>query len=336
MNEINLSTVQARAIGEGFTYLAKRISKAKLNDAISTLLKDSEKIGDGIASAPTEFLVYLIEQDLLTYEELESIGDAYQNQEESEDYSESNRILRVLVKNPKCDSNLIEAILETDRFYVEELHSEFYDESDIDSSNETINELNKYESAKSTKLIIEILDHPQCTIKGILTLAKKARRFRRKVIATHPNVPTEVLWVMTRDEEIEVFNQIVLNPNCTEALKAWLEQCKNYSSSWERNGIAHSLNCPTNLLTQFSNSLDPIDRRSVAANPRCPPEVLSHLSKDRYDFVRIEVARNSETPIKHLWALTSDPSLLVANSIADNPNCPQTLSEWIKQYKQEE
>ena len=137
-------------------------------------------------------------------------------------------------------------------------------------------------------------------------------RLRRRA-AQHPDLPDEMVAVLTADPDMEVRTNLALNhPSAPGEL---LMRC--YLNDQNRTRLLALPQFPRTGLSRFADHTDPHVRLLVALDPDADPAVIGHLAADPHPCVRTAMARCPRISADQLTALLDDASL--AADAAANP-----------------
>lgn len=170
------------------------------------------------------------------------------------------------------------------------------------------------------------------------SLSKDRDKKVRISVAENPNTPLTVLQYLANDTERNV---------AEAATRAIGEQQGEYTAEAVRKNpktLPHVLeklaekdpqtvcqhpNTPSELLLEFSKSLNSQVREWVAKNPNAPVNILEQLADDDSSTVRQEVARNPNTPLSLLFKLFARDASL-SDTIAYQMSREQYHSPQVK------
>lgn len=130
----------------------------------------------------------------------------------------------------------------------------------------------------------------------------------RMEVASNVHTPTEVLFLLSKDENNFVRCRVAFNKNTPREAVLNLINDGDDDIRWR---IASHPHAPVDALELLSK--DPIwrVRQSVAGHVNTPSAVLDKLANDEYGAVQMNVAKNKSTAISTLVRLTRDPDLFL-------------------------
>ncbi|MGL5383484.1 MAG: hypothetical protein ACRDCC_08370 [Culicoidibacterales bacterium] len=145
-------------------------------------------------------------------------------------------------------------------------------------------------------------------------------------IAVDDQTPSEILMLLTSDDNWETRKEIILNKNCTVEI---LEKLSNDCEEEVRCVVLRHLNCPVEILEKLSNDYDEEVRCGVSRHPNCPVEILEKLSNDCEKGVRYALTENENCTVEILEKLSNDCEEEIRYAVGENPNCPVEILEKI-------
>ncbi|BAY08625.1 hypothetical protein [Calothrix sp. NIES-2098] len=152
-------------------------------------------------------------------------------------------------------------------------------------------------------------------------------------------------WVREPIYEHYLCRNIAYSPATAATI---LKHLAKHTDGYTRDGVAHNLNTPPEVLRELANKQESGEPRIfLARNINTPSDVLESLSKDRDEKVRIGVAENPNTPLTVLQNLANDTNKEVAQvaakvigekqgeytaeAVRKNPNTPPHMLEKLAQ-----
>ena len=160
----------------------------------------------------------------------------------------------------------------------------------------------------------------------------------REAIATNPDTPEKILFILSKDKFKEIRRFVAKNEKTPiDLLKTLAED----ETEWVRAGVAQNEKTPIDLLKTLTEDDSSLVRAHVAKNENTPSEVLKDLAESYHETVRVAVAQNKKTPAETLLALATkgdEFDYSVQDAAVKNPSLPvsyinQLLSSqrpWLK------
>ncbi|MFN6479240.1 hypothetical protein [Nostoc sp. DedQUE07] len=210
-----------------------------------------------------------------------------------------------------------------------------------------------------------VAQNPNTSAEALRKLASKQEAGEPRIfLARNLNTPSDVLESLSKDRDKKVRISVAENPNTpltvlqylgndTErnvaeaATRAIGEQQGEYTAEAVRKNpktpphvleklaekdpqtVCQHPNTPSELLLEFSKSVNSQVREWVAKNPNAPVNILEQLADDDSSTVRQEVARNPNTPLSLLFKLFARDASL-SDTIAYQMSREQYHSPQVK------
>lgn len=159
--------------------------------------------------------------------------------------------------------------------------------------------------------------------------------YGRRFLAENPDTQTEIIQMLSEDENYRVRCSVAENPNTPFKILKGLANEKTVDedtlySEYVLSHLARNPSIPTSMRKEIieglmNDDLSPWIRISVAWNRLAPIDVLRSLAKDKWADVRSAVARNPVTPIEVLTLLADDGHSSVRAAVAENPRTPEDI-----------
>ncbi|MFX0098664.1 MAG: hypothetical protein ACFFCS_03715 [Candidatus Hodarchaeota archaeon] len=157
-------------------------------------------------------------------------------------------------------------------------------------------------------------------------LSKDDQALVRTSVAGNGNAPLKILAILAKDPEVSVRSAV--GRNSSTPLEA-LEMLAKDPEVSVRSAVGKNAKIPPAMLERLAMSDDERVRIAVGRNKITPPNILEVLAKDRAVSVRSAVGRNENTPLETLDRLAKDGEEWVRRVVGMNPRSPQELLQHL-------
>ncbi len=168
--------------------------------------------------------------------------------------------------------------------------------------------------------------HPNTPAEVLEALAVDADFLIREMVATHPNRPGDRITLLVRagsSDDLQSYASPDTSMTATELAEV------SRLGPWAKRIVSRHPAADAGLLTQLASDGDWQVRRSVARHDHTPDEALIGLAQDFAADVRWSVLNRKHTPTEALTLLARDELATIRLEVAADPRTPQDLLDAL-------
>lgn len=151
-------------------------------------------------------------------------------------------------------------------------------------------------------------------------LASDENEMVRNTIALHSNLPIDMLEKLSYDKSLLVRQSVAYNKNTPAEI---LVRLGRSDKSWIREAVAMHKNTPKEVLLKLLKDEDELVKRE--AEDELYEREFGPRQINEEEERKCKLARDANTSIDILTELSKDSSVLVRDTITENPNTPMEI-----------
>lgn len=217
------------------------------------------------------------------------------------------RHLRDLLRQPACDSSVLNSIAE--------ICSETAVLQDI-ARHQAVSAalLRQLVSSRSMAVVADVCANRATPPECLAVKSKSKSAMVRRRVAENPAIPADALAGLADDNNVHVRSGLANNPSCPQDAIAALAQDSNDDV---RRGAAGNPNCSHETMAVLVHDDDRFVRFSLAANRAAAQEIIEMLAADESAWVREQAARHHAVASSTLVMMAVDSDQDVAAAAAE-------------------